>query len=106
LSELTDADSPESTVAALSHLAFCALIALALIVALASIVMWLSGYDLENRGIHLKYQANTIKHRRVLSLLTLAENVLRYSPLIFTITSLEYSLDTLRRRYNDMVLVY
>jgi hypothetical protein len=30
LSELTDADSPESTVAALSHLAFCALIALSL----------------------------------------------------------------------------
>jgi hypothetical protein len=106
LSELTDADSPESTVTALSHLACCALIALALIVALASIVMWLSGYGLENRGIHLKYQANTIKHRRVLSLLTLAENVLRYSPLIFTMTSLEYSLDTLRRRYNDMVLVY
>ncbi|WP_262804609.1 hypothetical protein [Enterobacter bugandensis] len=30
MSELIDADSPESTVAALSHLAFCALIALAL----------------------------------------------------------------------------
>lgn len=30
MSELTDSDSPESTVAALSHLAFCALVALAL----------------------------------------------------------------------------
>lgn len=30
MSELTDAESPESTVAALSHLAFCALVALAL----------------------------------------------------------------------------
>lgn len=79
---------------------------LALIATLASIVMWLSGYGLENRGIHLKYQANTIRHRRVISLLTLAENVLRHSPLIFAMTSLEYSLDTLRRRYNDMVLVY
>ncbi|EJA0166498.1 IS4 family transposase [Salmonella enterica] len=79
---------------------------LALIATLASIVMWLSGYSLENRGIHLQYQANTIKHRRVISLLTLAENVLRHSPLIFAMTSLKCALDTLRRRYIDMVLVY
>lgn len=79
---------------------------LALIATLVSVVMWLSGYSLENRGIHMKYQANTIKHRRVISLLTLAENVLRHSPWIFAMTSLERSLDTLRRRYSDMVMVY
>jgi len=40
---------------------------LALIATLASIVMWLNGYSLENSGIHMKYQANTIKPRRVIS---------------------------------------
>ncbi|STH73109.1 transposase [Escherichia coli] len=42
---------------------------LSLIATLASIIMWLSGFSLENKGIHHKYQANTVKHRRVISLL-------------------------------------
>ncbi|EEW2531085.1 TPA: IS4 family transposase, partial [Escherichia coli] len=36
----------------------------------------------ENKGFHLKYQANSLKTRRVLSFLTLAENILRFNPLI------------------------
>lgn len=75
---------------------------LVLIATMVSVVMWLSGYNLENRRIHMKYQANTIKPRRVISLLMLAENVLRRSPQIFAMTSLKGSLDTLRLRYLDV----
>lgn len=35
--------------------------------------------SVKNKGIHHKYQANTVKHRRVISLLKLAENVIRHT---------------------------
>lgn len=79
---------------------------LSLITTLASIIMWLSGFSLENRGIHHKYQANTVKHRRVISLLKLAENVFRHSPLILKTLSLDSGLKKLQQRYIDMILVY
>lgn len=79
---------------------------LSLIATLASIIMWLSGFSLENRGIHHKYQANTVKNRRVISLLKLAENVFRHSPLILKTLSLDSGLKTLHQRYTDMMLVY
>jgi hypothetical protein len=65
---------------------------LSLLATLASIIMWLSGFCFENRGIHLKYQANTVKHRRVVSLLKLAENVFRHSPFILKTLSLDSGL--------------
>ncbi|EPL6032230.1 IS4 family transposase [Klebsiella pneumoniae] len=79
---------------------------LSLIATLASIIMWLSGFCFENKGIHHKYQANTVKHRRVVSLLKLAENVFRHSPLILKTLSLESGLKKLQQRYTDMILVY
>lgn len=79
---------------------------LSLIATLASIIMWLSGFFFENKGIHSKYQANTVKHRRVVSLLKLAENVFRHSPLILKTLSLDSGLKKLQQRYNDMILVY
>lgn len=79
---------------------------LSLIATLASIIMWLSGFSLENRGIYHKYQANTVKNRRVISLLKLAENVFRHSPLILKNLSLDSELKTLHQRYTDMMLVY
>lgn len=79
---------------------------LSLIASMASIILWLCGYSCENKGIHRTYQANTIKHRRVISLLTLAVNVLRHSPHLLTRTSLEKSLRLLSQRYTAMILVY
>lgn len=79
---------------------------LSLIATLASIIMWLSGFSLENSGIHHKYQANTVKYRRVISLLKLAENVFRHSPLILKTLSLDSGLKKLQQRYTDMILVY
>ncbi len=56
--------------------------------------------------LHLRYQANSIKTRRVISYLTLAENVLRHSPLILKRTVLSTILNHLARTYQNMVLVY
>ncbi|EKS7774977.1 IS4 family transposase, partial [Edwardsiella ictaluri] len=56
------------------------MLVLSLLATLSTIVMWLLGYHAENKGLHLRYQANSIKSRRVISYLTLAENVLRHSP--------------------------
>ncbi|UNK27453.1 IS4 family transposase [Serratia plymuthica] len=79
---------------------------LSLLATLATVVLWLIGYHAENKGLHLRYQANSIKSRRVLSFLTLAENILRHSPLILTRTVLNTVLNHLARAYRSMVLVY
>jgi hypothetical protein len=79
---------------------------LSLLATMASIVMWLSGYILENNNIHLRYQANSIKHRRVISLLKLAENVFRHTPQILKTLSLNKALQQLQKRYADMLLIY
>ena len=52
---------------------------LSLLVTQASIVLWYLDIIIENKGIHLKYQANSLKSRRVLAFLTLAENVLKFN---------------------------
>ncbi|EDT6893308.1 IS4 family transposase, partial [Salmonella enterica subsp. enterica] len=79
---------------------------LSLLATLSTIVLWLIGYHAENQGLHLRYQANSIKTRRVISYLTLAENVLRHSPLILKRTVLSTVLNHLARTYQNMVLVY
>jgi hypothetical protein len=57
-------------------------LALSLLATLSTIVLWLIGYYSENKGLNQRYQANYIQSRQVISYLTLAENVLRHSPLI------------------------
>ncbi|WP_039054655.1 IS4 family transposase [Enterobacter sp. Bisph1] len=82
------------------------LLVLSLLATLSTIVLWLIGFHAENRGLHLRYQANSIKSRRVISYLTLAENVLRHSPLILKRVALDAALNHLARTYRSMVLVY
>lgn len=82
------------------------MLVLSLLVMLCTIVLWLIGYHVENKGLHLRYQANSIKTRRVISYLTLAENVLRHSPLILRRTVLSTVLNYLAKTYQNMVLVY
>ncbi|MBG6240856.1 MAG: IS4 family transposase, partial [Candidatus Symbiopectobacterium sp. Dall1.0] len=79
---------------------------LSLLATLSTIVLWLISYHTENKGLYLRYQANSIKSRRVISYLTLAENVLRHSPLIIKRTVLNTVLNHLARTYRNMVLVY
>jgi hypothetical protein len=82
------------------------ILVLSLLATLSTIVLWLIGYHAENKGLHLRYQANSIKSRRVISYLTLAENVLRHTPLLLKRTVLSTILDHLARAYRSMVLVY
>jgi len=48
-----------------------------LLSALASLIAWVVGYRAEQENLHLKFQANTYKHRRVLSFFFLGCQVLR-----------------------------
>lgn len=82
------------------------MLVLSLLATLSTIVLWLIGYHAENKGLHLRYQANSIKSRRIISHLTLAENVLRHSPLILRRMVLSTVLNHLARAYRNMVLVY
>ncbi|EBR3159454.1 IS4 family transposase [Salmonella enterica] len=81
-------------------------LALSLLASLSTIVLWLVGYHAENKGLHLRYQANSVRIWRVITYLTLAENVLRQSPLILKRTVLRTVLNHLARTYQNMVLVY
>jgi len=82
------------------------MLVLSLLATLCTIVLWLIGCHAENKGLHLRYQANSIKSRRVISYLTLAENILRHSPLILKRTVLSTILNHLAKTYRTMVLVY
>ncbi|ARF52193.1 IS4 family transposase [Pantoea stewartii] len=82
------------------------MLVLSLLATLCTIVLWLIGCNAENKGLHLRYQANSIKSRRVISYLTLAENILRHSPLILKRTVLSTILNHLAKTYRTMVLVY
>jgi Transposase DDE domain. len=82
------------------------MLVLSLLATLSTIALWLIGYHAEHKGLHLRYQANSIKSRRVISYLTLAENILRHSPLILRRTVLSTVLNHLARTYRNMVLVY
>lgn len=44
---------------------------------LASVLLWLIGLCLEKKGLHRDFQANSIKHKRVLSLIFLALEAIR-----------------------------
>ncbi|EED4851031.1 IS4 family transposase [Salmonella enterica subsp. arizonae] len=81
-------------------------LALSLLATLSTIVLWLVSYHAENKGLHLRYQANSVRIWRVITYLTLAENVLRQSPLILKRTVLRTVLNHLARTYQNMVLVY
>lgn len=81
------------------------MLVLSLLTTLSTIVLWLIGYHAENKGLHLRYQANSLKSRRVISYLTLVENILRHSPLILTRT-VRNTVITSPKTYHNMVLVY
>ncbi|EDJ1071977.1 IS4/IS5 family transposase, partial [Salmonella enterica] len=72
-------------------------LALRLLATLSTIVLWLVGYHAENKGLHLRYQANSVRIWRVITYLTLAENALRQSPLILKRTVLRTVLNHLAR---------
>ncbi|REL25917.1 IS4 family transposase [Thalassotalea euphylliae] len=53
---------------------------LCLIACVASLVLWLIGFEAERRKWHFRFQANTVRKRRVLSFLSLAKNIVKQCP--------------------------
>lgn len=78
---------------------------LCLIASLASIVLWFVGYEAERRNWHTKFQANTIKNRRVLSFLTLAKQVIKQFKSRITLNYIEKSLKYFILNYQKEAVV-
>lgn len=78
---------------------------LCLIASLASIALWFVGYEAERREWHLKFQANTIKNRRVLSFLTLAKQVIKQFKRRITLNYIEKSLKYFILNYKKEVAI-
>lgn len=59
---------------------------------LASVILWLIGLCLEKKGLHRDFQANSIRHKRVLSLIFLALEAIRSGYMKFISESDFYEL--------------
>lgn len=77
---------------------------LSVVAAMASLVMWLTGYMAEKKQLHRYYQANTVKDRRILSYLRLAWEILRDSPGIVRRMRIFNALKILGKEYSNMVM--
>lgn len=71
---------------------------LCLIAQVATLMLWLVGFECEQQGRHRHYQANTLQ-RRVLSFLTLGKQMLFHEPRRVTGSLLERALARLSRLY-------
>ena len=79
---------------------------LCLVAVLYSIIIWLTGYYLESKGINRWFQANSEKSRRVLSYLTLSENVIRQSPGLLSGMNPDRVYADMARAYRNIIMVY
>lgn len=78
--------------------------ALCLIAFVATLALWLIGFEAERRQLHYQFQANTRKCRRVLSFLTLAKQILKHHIRKVTHTYIANSKHFLNYYYNSHVL--
>lgn len=76
---------------------------LSVVMAMASLVMWLTGYQAEKKQRHRAYQANTVR-RRALSYLSLAAAILRHEPGKVRRMSIVNALKVLGKEYSNLVL--
>lgn len=79
---------------------------LCLVAVLYSIIIWPTGYYRESKGINRWFQANSEKSRRVLSCLTLSENVIRQSPGILSGMNPDRVYTDMVRAYRNIIMVY
>lgn len=76
---------------------------LSVVAAMATLVMWLAGYRAEKKQLHRHYQANSVKHRRWLSYLTLAGEMVRTQPGALRRMNMVNMLKILGKEYSNMV---
>lgn len=77
---------------------------LSVVAAMASLMLWLTGYMAEKQRLHRHYQANSIRTRRVLSYLRLAGEVLRHEPEKVRRMNIVNQLKRLGKEYSNMVM--
>jgi hypothetical protein len=75
-----------------------------MVAAMASLVMWLAGYRAEKQRLHWHYQASSIRCRRVLSYLRLAEEVIRHDPRRVRRLNIGNELKRVGKEYSNMVM--
>ena len=68
-----------------------------LLAALSSIIAWLVGYAAEKEGLHYEFQANTYRHRRVLSFFYLGCQIIRKK------TNLSFDVGEIQREAWDQL---
>ena len=76
-----------------------------MVAAMASLVMWLAGYRAERQCLHRHYQASSVRHKRVLSYLSLAEEVIRHEPDKVRRLNIGNEMKKLGKEYSNMVMV-
>lgn len=76
---------------------------LCLLAFIATVLLWLIGVEAEKRQLHYGFQANTIKHRRVLSYLSLAKSILLQTPKILSMVYLRQSVKTFTKTYTVLM---
>lgn len=75
---------------------------LCLLAFIATAILWLIGIEAEKRKLHFSFQANSIKHRRVLSYLTLAKSLCIQMPRTLTEQYIVSALNTFTRTYSQL----
>lgn len=75
---------------------------LCLLAFIATAILWLIGIEAEKRRLHLSYQANSIKHRRVLSYLSLARSILVQVPKMLCESYMRSALNTFIKTYSAL----
>ena len=69
---------------------------LLLIAAIAMLILCLFGLVAEQKSIHYRYQANTVKNRRVISLIFLGLQVIKHDLKLISRIDLDKALDSIQ----------
>lgn len=77
---------------------------LCLIACITTVCLWFIGFEGEQRGLQHQFQANTTKHRRVLSFLSLAMNIIKNLSRKITISYIKMSKQKLIYDYDSLLL--
>ena len=77
---------------------------LCLISCITTVCLWFIGFEGEKRELHHQFQANTIKHRRVLSFLSLAINIIKNLSRKITTSYIKMSQQKLIYDYDSLML--